>query len=485
MENNNITYAQSIIPYSLISKEVNGLYGTNLLAEMGKIIKLYDIYETGADFNIEAIEDYEQSQLKYKTIKTLIDKESRFMFSKTPDMSVEVLDYEKSEKAKDDNTILQELINSVMKKNNISKKLIQAAKDCFIGKRVALIANFNDDGISLNFIPSLEFVFDVDEANYEKLTKIVAFYTMKDDRTKSNQRIYKKKYWLENGVCWFEEAIYDGVGRLVEDISPPTKTLFTYIPAYVIINDSLTGDLSGVSEVELLKDYESSYNKLANADIDSERKSMNPVTYAIDMSVSSTKNLSRAAGSFWDLTSDINLSDAGSSNGKVGMLESSMSYSSALDTTLKRIEKSMYKLIDMPNVEDIQAQISSGKALKSIYWGLIVRCDEKMLVWKAALEFICRCIIDGAILYPNSNTYMKEKIPNVQYEVNVENQYSLPEDELEEIQSDIIKVNSQTMSKKRFMKKWEGLTDEEADLELEQIAKERELLEDSYSGINI
>ena len=33
------------------------------------------------------------------------------------------------------------------------------------------------------------------------------------------------------------------------------------------------------------------------------------------------------------------------------------------------------------------------------------------------------------------------------------------------------------------MKKWRNLTDEEADLELQQIAMERELLEDSFSGI--
>ena len=36
------------------------------------------------------------------------------------------------------------------------------------------------------------------------------------------------------------------------------------------------------------------------------------------------------------------------------------------------------------------------------------------------------------------------------------------------------------MSKKAYMKKWRNLTDEEADEELEQIARERELLESSY-----
>ena len=63
----------------------------------------------------------------------------------------------------------------------------------------------------------------------------------------------------------------------------------------------------------------------------------------------------------------------------------------------------------------------------------------------------------------------------------MENQYPLPEDEAEEKVIDLQEVNNQTMSKKSYMKKWRNLTDEEADQELEQIARERELLEDSFS----
>ena len=56
----------------------------------------------------------------------------------------------------------------------------------------------------------------------------------------------------------------------------------------------------------------------------------------------------------------------------------------------------------------------------------------------------------------------------------------MPEDEAEEKQIDLSEVNAQTMSKKSYMKKWRNLTDEEADEELQQIARERELLESSY-----
>ena len=55
----------------------------------------------------------------------------------------------------------------------------------------------------------------------------------------------------------------------------------------------------------------------------------------------------------------------------------------------------------------------------------------------------------------------------------------MPEDEIEEKQQDLSEVNSQVKSRKSYMQKWFGLTDDEVNEELEQMAKERQVLEDS------
>ena len=67
----------------------------------------------------------------------------------------------------------------------------------------------------------------------------------------------------------------------------------------------------------------------------------------------------------------------------------------------------------------------------------------------------------------------------VDYEINVEQNTPLPEDEIEEKNMDLSEVESKTMSRKAYMKKWRGLTDAEVQEELEQIALERQLIEDS------
>lgn len=486
MNNQVVDYGKKLrIPQNLVYAEIDGLYGSAVLKDMQQVINLYDVYEKGADYITEA-KDYTPADLKFKYTRAILDKEVRFLFSKTPDFYVDVDPGdtpEQKEAALEASNVYQTLVDRVLRSNQFPRALLQAAKDCFIGKRVALMYNINEatGKIGISFLPSLEFVYDVDPSDANVLTKIIAFYGLNNETSHSQQRIYKKKYELKNGFCYYTEEVYDGLGQVVETISPETQTRFTYIPAWVIVNDGLTGDLIGTSEIELLQEYESWYSKMAANDLDAERTGMNPIRWARDMSPESTANLTISAGSFWDLSSDPNAPDG--VIGEVGVLDSPMTYSAALGITLDRVKNAMYEQTAVPNVspEALKGVVSSGKTLKAIYWDLIVRCDEKMLVWRPALEFMAQCIIEGVRLYPGvAATYIDDPLPDQIYEIRVDNQYSLPEDEAEEKQVDLAEVNAQTMSKKAYMKKWRNLTDEEADEELDQIARERELLESSY-----
>ena len=160
-----------------------------------------------------------------------------------------------------------------------------------------------------------------------------------------------------------------------------------------------------------------------------------------------------------------------------------MNYVEAVNSTLSRIRSSMFESVDMPDVspDALKGVVSSGKTLKAIYWSLIVRCDEKMLTWRPAIENIVRLLILGAKLYPNSaRQYLQESLPEIHYTVEVNNKYPIPEDEADEKAIDITEVNAQTMSRAAYMMKWRNLTDEEAGQEIQQIATERQILEDSF-----
>ena len=466
------------IPSNLITDELAGIYGSRVLANMGKIIGYYDIYENGTDFTAVSDSDYQPAELHYRQIRMLIDKEARFLFAKPPEYFIRPV--EPSESTLKACSAYQAYINNVIKENGLGGKMVKAAKDCLIGGRIAIFLNFNEgSGIKISLVPALEFVYETDE--FGDMNKIIAFFSLNDETDKSKQRIQRKKYWLETGKCHISSGIYDGGGKLVETVIEDFDTGFDYIPAAVILNNALLGEENGRSEIEGLADYEEYYNRLSNLDIDSERQGMNPIRYAMDVEPRSTEKLSLAAGAFWDLKSDnVTIENA---RGSVGILEPSMNYSSTLSTTLERIRDAMYEQVAVPavNLKDLQGVVTSGKGLKGIYWDLIVRCDEKMLDWRPALEFMVKCIIDGAKIYPKvAARYITEPLKEADYIITVDNQYPLPEDEAEEKATDMSEVGAKVRSIKSYMKKWQNMTDDEADKEIQQIALERQLLEDCY-----
>lgn len=474
------------IPYALINAEIEGA-AKDTLDELTNICKYYKVYKKGATFTVEGSNgDYVPATLKYKMAASLINKEARFLFAEPPDITVEPKgDVGKTtDDAKKALTVLNDLVKTILDKNNFEEALIKAAKDCFIGKRVAGVVNFNEeDGVTVTFLPSTQFIYDTKIGNPNVLTKFVCFIVVKNSITLSEKRIFKKKFELgEDGIVYLEEAMYDGAGGLIEEVTEYQPTLLTTIPASIFINDGLTGEEDGESEIDILEDYEKWYSKLSNADIDAERKSMNPTKYTVDMDSRSTKSLSTAAGALWDLGSDQNLDNG---HPAVGILEPGMNYSDALKTSLDRIKTVGYEQVDMPNItlESMQGAITSGKALKAIYWPLIVRCKEKMKMWGPQLRSLIDIIIQGAMVYPNCVTkYINDTLVPVDYEIKVEQNTPLPEDETEEKTMDLSEVDSKTMSRKSYMKKWRNLTDDEVQAELEQIALERQILEDATFG---
>lgn len=479
-QSTDVVKAYSRIPYNLLNQEIEGP-SQDVLAELTKICGYYKIYKQGANFIHEGSNgDYVPSSLKYKIASSLINKESRFLFAETPDITINPKGDvgTVSEEDKENITQIQSYIDSVLESNMFEDALIKAAKDCFIGKRVACLINFNpEDGVSVTFLPSTQFVYETNLNNKMEITKFVGFQVIKESSNNRLKRIFRKRYTLENGEVYLEETIFDGAGSVVEELTSKTKILLTKIPVVVILNDGLTGEDLGCSEIEELMYGETGYSKLANADIDSLRKNMNPTKYTVDMSGQSTKNLKTGPGAYWDLGTDQNLETP---HPEVGILENTMNYSEPLDRTLARIKTTEYEQVDMPNITEVQAKLSSGKALKAIYWPLVVRCKEKMKTWGPALRRMVEILIEGGNVYPECITdYIIGPLPVVSYEVKVVQNLPLPEDEQEEKTIDMAEVTSMVMSKKSYMKKWRGLTDEEVDEELNQIAKERQILEES------
>lgn len=473
------------VPYFIIEDDLKELGQQDYIIEVAEINDYYEAYEKGMDFNTEGSNgEYTPSDVRFKKASSIINKEARFLFANPPTFNINVDDVNGD--VVDDNTILQEFLDNVLVKNNFNGQIIKAVKDCFIGKRVAIVLNFNSDSeeISLMFLNSLEFIFKVANDNPNRLEKFICFHNTTTTTDRSKQVWFKKTYSLINNKVYVTEHYYDGLGNMLDEL-PSIDDMLTdlsEIPAVVILNDGLIGDTKGKSELAGLLREEGIYSKLANADIDIERKGMNPVAYTIDASNSSTANLTRSPGSYWDLQSDYDGPMDNPHQAKAGLLEPSMNYSSSLKTTLDRIENEMYAQVDVPNInsEKLMGVITSGKTISALYWGLSVRCDEKMLTWGPALTYIAKMIVEGGKAYPECiGKYTEDQLPDIEYEILVENNYPLPEDEAEEKNMDISEVDAKLMSRKAYLKKWRNLSDKQAEEEIIQIKKEQDLFDNS------
>lgn len=473
---------------SVLDKELSGLFLSNYKQDLLDILIMYRVYFEGAKFPLDTTDDsdFEPSDVRLNIAKILVDKTARYMFSEPPDINLQNLS---PDKELDYVSANNRLVKAVLKRNNFNTKLVKAAKDCLIGKRVALVTNFTNDAISVDFIPAYEFVYETDPNDVDKLIKFIQFYNVVMNDEKEEQRVYKKKWWLdEDNKCHVEEIIYDGFGREVEIKKEDTATFFDYIPVSIIINDGLSGDPFGDSDIHNVADIEGLYAKLINKDADSLRKGTDQIVCLIDMDPRATGGLSRKPGAMWDLPSDTAKPER---QGKVATVDNPMTYSEGLTASLTRLRNIMYTSLAVPDTTSsaLQGIVTSGKTMQAIYWDLTVRCNEKMLAWIPAIESCVKTIIEGAIANPGLRL-LYEKSPLVEdYQVTVVNNYSILQDDIEERTTDLLEVQSNVRSKKSYIMKWQQLNEEEAEAELEQIAKEMQLLSedslmaDSYGNI--
>lgn len=483
-----VVTALKSFPYFVLNREVE--QGLNLYREeLLEIQRNYMSYKEGAVFYpVGSAGDYIPSKINFKIAKTLLDKEARFMFSQTPEINVVGNDV--AEGTEQILSQYQRIIDGVITNSKFSKKLLQSAKDCFIGKRIAILADISEqDGIKLHFYNSLQFYFETDY-DTERLTKFISFENITQSRTQRERRFLVNKYYeSENGTIYMSSIVYDGSGNTIEVLIEEQPLDLEYIPAVIVTNDGTLEDKMGVSEIEDLMDEESGFSKLANADVDSEHKGMNPIRYTVDMNSQTTKNLNSGAGAYWDLKSEQNQNEVHPS---VGMIAPAMNHVEAVKTTLDRIKTSMYGQLDVPNIseETMAGTITSGKALKALYYPLQVRCDEKMKTWIPALQTIFVYVIDLAKLNIDvvKELYKVEALQEVQYTINVNEQYALMEDEQEEKDNDIAEINANARSRKSYIKKWrkdEFKTDAQIDEELMQIAMEQNMFDALSMNTNV
>ncbi len=427
----------------LIDTELSGLYGQKVLEDMGHIIALYDFYEgRGQDWTVSADLDYRPTKLITNLCKKLIRREARFMFGRTPEIHIRDLEGNPLDHC-------TAALRRVLSHSGFSERLLKGMRDCLIGKRVALkLTGGIGQPVSVQLRPSLEFVYEPAEDDADRLKKIIFFYRTHDSLRASEQRIWRQKYEMSGSRCFVTEGLYDGNGHLVEG-GECINTGLDFIPCRVIINDGLTGDLQGESDVEEIMSGQIAYNRLKSDDLDALRFNMFPQRVAVDADGSSLENMVIAPGSLVDLMTDPARGDGGH-QASLSMLEPRFGYNDRLENAMNRIKQDMHELVGVPNVslEQLRGYASSGVSVRALYWELEERCEERWATWGPALEWMSRSILKMLSVY-STDSYPDD------IAVHIDHLYPIMADEHSERELDLREVAEGVRDAESYRRKWD------------------------------
>jgi hypothetical protein len=436
-----------------IKAELGGLYGGEVVRELGELAQLYALYDGSAqDWAVSQGAGYAPTKLRANLIKKLIKEESRFMAGRAPELRI-IADADCADSVRQ----IEKYLARVLDDNQWQKRLLHGVRDCFIAKRVALcLGGAPKEPLTVRFVPATEFVYEADEDG--QIRKIIFFYGMNEGIDRGRQRIYRKKLWMQDGRCLMDEGVYDGYGRIVENRRSAADTGLAFMPAYVIVNDGLTGDPMGESDVRELADSQRAYNRLRSDDIDALKFNMFPQKVFVDASQASVESVVIAPGAMIDLATDPSRAGLGAASASV--LESRFGYDARYEHAIERIRSDMHGLISVPDasIEQLKGFAASGKAMRAAYWGLICRCEEKWAEWDGALKWMVRSLIEMARIYTDA------RLPAIDYAVRVEHLYPIPDDEQSERASDLDEVRAGVRSRLSYIAKWQPDADAEGEI---------------------
>lgn len=426
----------------------------------------------------------------------------------------------------------RQLIDDILSKGNFWQQTLTAFKDCTIGKRVLLTIQANPgEEIRFRYFTMPEFQYQLDPKDITKLKQVSIVY--QDERTRGmlavKQIWYKWTYEMrvptvhqedEEGniieipvegaeaTCWYKKETVDGNNTLIteaveiegientteylsgespkEVVQPDnidwTDTRLPQIPARIILNGGLTGDIWGTSDVKELMDMATSYNRVNSDFRDALRFKMFEQPVFLDADTSSIASAKIAPNAIIDLKTDPALDNGTgtSRSAQAFMLSSTFPFVQAADSYLDRLKKDMYEHMDQPLPEEIK-NVPSAKAMRFLFQDLVGRCEEKWTTsWDSAItwaiDFICLAIRMFG-LYTEERGAMLASVMTTNV---LTHNYPIPEDETEKKTIAIQEVEAKVKSHKTYIREFGDVEDE--DMEWMEIMDEDGKMNESVNA---
>ena len=190
---------------------------------------------------------------------------------------------------------------------------------------------------------------------------------------------------------------------------------------YVVINDGLTGDMTGKSDVERLWDNQDDYNRLKSDDRDALKFNMFPQRVFRDANQETMDRVKIAPAQ----SSTRRQTPAVTIRSMRKFFEAQFSYNERIENALNRDKNDMYSLLSVPNVSLEQPQGLRGvrQGDESPVLGADDEVRGKVERGDAALRWMVQALVKMA------GTYGTDSLPALDFTVSIDHRYPIADDE--------------------------------------------------------
>ena len=473
--------------------------------------------------------DYVPTREIRNHVRQLIKKQSRFMMSQEPELIFNPV-AEGREKQAEQKRIL---FDSILRQSKFWTKATNALTDATVGKRVLMTVLGNEgEPVDVRFYPMPQFSYTVDPKDSSKLLVVDIVY--QDERTrgmdKEAQLWHHYRYEMKAGAkesgitsaledveeeCWLTYVLTDGESNqiyITEDgettiketsaklvdiednlgntiqvplaVKESAPTGLSQIPARVILNEPLTNDVYGNSDVKDLITIADNMNRTISDLRDALRFRMFEQPVIIDGSTKSLQGMKIAPNAVVDLKTDTSASigAGGGRQAAVTSISSSFNFLPSVQYYLDEAKRSMYELMDQPLPEKVQSA-PSGVAMQFLFYDLMSRCDGKWVEWDSAIEWLVSMVEEILEKVRVNIEPLPDNLKSAAQEITtltINHSYPLPSDEQAKRQIAMQEVQTNVRSHQSYIEEFSR--NENAEEEWSRILEEAAQLEELSAG---
>ena len=285
----------------------------------------------------------------------------------------------------------ERILHQLWTENKMRSKLIQAARDRLLAKRVVAKIVFNPNNGKLRWVfrPDTEFFPIYSDDDYEEL---IACHFIRqvviEDGDDEIEGFRKQTFSLEgegeSRQCYVEEALYDAENlEVVDQIQGRTPMAIPFLPVVPIEVHDLLADGTAESEVADLREQNDVLNKMNEDAIDSLKFEMFSMTAVLNAPDGTADQMTIAPGAV--------LEARGFSEGqspKIEKVEGGFRWVTAFKDQYSRVKSAMHEVSSLPQIvpQELNFGGLNGDALQVMFHDIISDTEEHWLAWEYGLK---------------------------------------------------------------------------------------------------